>query len=421
MQIDWCKLRTASNGDVEQELSLKAFEHLNYAILCLPSSKTTKVTKRQVCIAAHIGNLLESLILQGEEKIIADRCSTSELLNHLCHVLERCVSGSATEVGHGFNAMILHIAMMCLSCFCGDVAATSRLMAATVDDGVNLERWVVCLANVMGVCGVTIEANHEAGVAFSDALALIVNVMLLSLQSDQSVIVTKVLREMGVLGLVLRCVFGKGRPWPASIFDLQGEILCRFTVLFGLVLASGSHAGSSEALAIVDEVAEEHVFERVGRWFCNNLEQNDSSLEHNDSSMVSSLLLLSLALVLCPDSVEVTNDIALQVWTNVKHVLPDFAKIPRVAQCADSLLILCECFRSKTTLDVDEWLDALLPSPAELVVHILKDDSINGCCSWCGNRFPKGKCSQCSSILYCNAECQILHWKRHRRDCVVAP
>jgi hypothetical protein len=170
--------------------------------------------------------------------------------------------------------------------------------------------------------------------------------------------------------------------------------------------------GASDALAIVDEVAEEHVFERVGRWFCN-------TLEHNDASMVSSLLLLSLVLVLCPDGV--TDEMVLQVRTNVKAVLCHFPEVPRVAQCADFLLMLSDGFGSRKALDVDKWLEVLLPSPAELVVHILRDDSISGCCSWCGNQFPKGKCSQCSSVVYCNAECQRFHWKRHRRECGACP
>jgi hypothetical protein len=213
---------------VEEELSVKTFEHLSYAILCLPSSlATTKVTKRQVCIAAHIGSLLESLIRRGEEKILADHCGTPEVLNHLRHVLDWCVSGLATEGGHGFNAMVLHIAVMCLSCFCGDVGSTTRRMATTAAEGnVGLEQWVACLANVMGACGAAIEAKHEAGVAFSDALAVLVNVTLLSLQSGQSMIVTRGLREKGVLALILQCTFGKDCTWPSPFFDLQAEIVC---------------------------------------------------------------------------------------------------------------------------------------------------------------------------------------------------
>jgi hypothetical protein len=42
-------------------------------------------------------------------------------------------------------------------------------------------------------------------------------------------------------------------------------------------------------------------------------------------------------------------------------------------------------------------------------------------CAFCKKTEPPMRCSRCKSIFYCDRQCQRAHWRRHKRECVVAP
>eukprot|EP01024_Parvocaulis_polyphysoides_P047745 TRINITY_DN45278_c0_g2_i1.p1 TRINITY_DN45278_c0_g2~~TRINITY_DN45278_c0_g2_i1.p1 ORF type:complete len:142 (+),score=8.91 TRINITY_DN45278_c0_g2_i1:79-504(+) len=38
-------------------------------------------------------------------------------------------------------------------------------------------------------------------------------------------------------------------------------------------------------------------------------------------------------------------------------------------------------------------------------------------CSFCGQIYPKLRCSKCKTVKYCNANCQKNHWQKHKLNC----
>jgi hypothetical protein len=352
--------------------------------------------------------MLESLTQSGEDKIVVEYCGTVEVIRHLFLVLERGLHASGIGL---YDKMILHVAVTCVSFLCRSPDATVRLL---VDgEGFGLKRWTVCLANVLSSCAHMVE-THESALSFGDTLAVVVNLTLVSVQVRQGVVVARVLREKGVLLLVLQSAFPEGRCWPTPFCDIQCEILCRMVVLFGLVIVVGSIAvdeTAQEAVAVVDECVQQGVFEQIGRWFCNVDELDETAI-------VASLLILSLAVVLCQEGVD--NSVMMEVVVKVKALLKKFVGCPVVMKYADHLYQVFECYKTnKGALNVDEWLDVLLPSPIELYRQILARNSGSKIgCSWCGRQEPKGKCSQCDNARYCDSQCQSLHWSRHKRQCL---
>ena len=49
--------------------------------------------------------------------------------------------------------------------------------------------------------------------------------------------------------------------------------------------------------------------------------------------------------------------------------------------------------------------------------HACRNSYTDNSCGNCGGKGAQKKCSRCGDIWYCNRDCQVAHWKVHKKDC----
>jgi hypothetical protein len=377
---------------------------LNYAILSLPT--TGHATKREFCIAGHLASMLRGIVLAGKEKKYFRSCGTNKVMGHLYRVLTSCKNSCLYE--HA----VYQAALACLWFFCKNEVLTKALLMAADSDAVGHVRWMLCLSSVVRT-GVTLRNGCvKWTVCLSDAL-LLMNFMLSVADSEEMMRFVKVINDENVLPLAFSALLVENDAVEQHR-HAEHEAICRMAALFIQILAlycfGDAHYRPASAMCealIIDQ----KMFNFVGRWLCAcELQQLEPA------TIVSCLVLLAVSFLLGPFVDDLHKDVVLMKVSLIAERNMTSTMVGRYANMLKEML----SEDNASSQDTDEaTIQALLPSPLELLVFFLGSDVDEGvCCSWCG-RCHEGLafCSQCRISKYCGSACQVSHWDRHKLGC----
>jgi hypothetical protein len=384
-------------------------ELLNCAILSLPT--TGNATKREFCVAGHLASMLRDIVLTGKEKKYFRLCGTSEVMSHLYRVLTSCENRCLYE--HA----VYQTALACLWFLCKNEVQTRALLMAA-DSDVSCLRWMTCLCSVVRT-GVTMrKGSVKWTVCVSDAL-LLMGFMQSVASTEEMMQFAKVIDDENVLPLVFSALLveKERRKVAEQHRHVEHEAFCRMSALFIQILAFYCSdivldCNKSSASDICESlIIDQKMFGFVGRWFCEDESQHLEAV-----TIVACFVLLTVSFLLGPEVDEQLKQLVLLKLCLVTAQNASNAGIGRHANTLKEILSKQE----GPPKHIDEaMIQALLPSPLELLVFFLESDvDEDACCSWCG-RSHDGlvMCSQCRAAKYCGPSCQMLHWDRHRIEC----
>jgi hypothetical protein len=282
-------------------------------------------------------------------------------------------------------------------------------------DAVGHVRWMMCLSSVVRTGMSMWSASFKWIVCVSDAL-LLLSFMLSVASNEEMLRFVKVIDDENVLLLAFSALFveNEARKTVEQHRHAEHEAICRMAALFIQILALYCFgdvpyrpaSATCEALII-----DQKMFNFVGRWLCAcGLQQLEPA------TIVSCLVLLAVSFLLGPFVDDLHKDVVLmKVSLNAERNMTS-TMIGRYANMLKEML----SEDNASSQDTDEaTIQALLPSPLELLVFFLGSDVDEGvCCSWCG-RCHEGLafCSQCRISKYCGSACQVSHLDRHKLGC----
>ena len=82
--------------------------------------------------------------------------------------------------------------------------------------------------------------------------------------------------------------------------------------------------------------------------------------------------------------------------------------LKRTALLAENGLI------NRTVTTIQEWLDG-----TRTMFQLGGETADKSCCANCGKKSTELKqCSRCKSVAYCSRDCQVAHYKVHKKPCL---